>query len=735
MSIVARLVAAVLILAAPRMALAEEASRPPPDPALEARVAAILARMSLDEKIGQMFLGGWSPDFDTKEIDDGALGILSNTDEAATVAPLDARARSVRHGIPLLFSRDLLHGYRTLFPMPLGLAASFDETVMRSAALATAREGSAQGLTLNLAPMLDLSRDARWGRVIEGPGEDPFLASRFAEATVRGLADGGMAATLKHFVGYGAAESGRDYNAVDLSESRLRDLYLPPFAAGIRAGAQVVMAAFNTLNGVPGTANPHTLRDILRREWGFDGIVVSDWDAVRELVAHGVAADEREAVEKAVTAGVDVDMASGLYRTHLAGLVRDGRVPVARIDEAAGNVLRVKLRLGLFDPPEKRPAIDPVRAAAALATPAIREAARDAARRSIVLLKNDGGLLPLAAPPKRVAVIGAMAADAGDHMGAWGALGRREDVPLFLDEVKTRLGARGTAVRFAAACDDACRTTDGFAEAERAARDADLVIAVLGEPWWMTAESTSRTRLGLPEKQQVLLDRLAATGRPIVLVVFAGRPMVLRDAAPKAAAILWAYSPGTMGGPALVDLLTGAANPSARLPMSMPRAVGQVPIAYDRLPTGRPWKPGDELATRYVDEEITPLFPFGFGLSYTTFAFGPPQVETPRLRLSDRLRVTTTVTNTGTRAGRESVQLYVHDVLASRSRPRRQLKAFAMVDLAPGESRAVHLEVPVASLGFHDDAGRYRVEPGRFEVFVGGDSDTENRADFDVVAE
>ena len=733
MKAIARTLAALALLLAPIAVCADDAGRRTPDPVLEAKIADLLSRMSLEEKVGQMFLGGWSPEFDMREVDDGSLGILSNMDEAATTAKIRDRAHGVRHGIPLLFSRDLIHGYRTLFPMPLGIAATFDAEAMFTAGLHTAKEGSAQGLSLNLGPMLDLSRDARWGRVVEGPGEDPHLAKVFAGAMVRGLSAGGMAATLKHFVGYGAAESGRDYNAVDLSESRLRDLYLPPFKAGIEAGAQVVMAAFNTLNGVPGTGNPHTLIDILRRDWGFDGIVMSDWDAVRELIAHGVAADEREAVEKAVMAGVDMDMASGLYRQHLVSLVRDGRLPLARIDEAASRVLRVKFRLGLFDEAEKARRIDMKAAAAALATPETREAARDVARRSVVMLKNEGAILPLAPAPKRVAVIGAMAADAGDHMGAWGALGRRDEVPLLVDELRTRLGATGTKVEFAAGCDDACRSTEGFAAAEKVAKAADLIVAVLGEPWWMTAESTSRTRLGLPNHQQALLDRLAATGRPVVLVVFAGRPMVLRDAAPKVKAILWAYSPGTMGGAALADILLGEANPSGRLPMSMPRAVGQVPISYDRLPTGRPWKPGDELATRYVDEEITPLFPFGFGLSYTRFTTTAPKPARATLRLGETLEVVTTVTNTGARRGRESVQLYVHDVLASRSRPRRELKAFAMVDLAPGESREVRLAVPVGDLGFHDDLGRYRVEPGRFEIFVGSDSDTENRTAVEVV--
>ncbi len=728
------LVAAVPLVVGVRPAASEVPSRPR-DPAIEARVAELLGRMSLDEKVGQMFMGGWSPDFDMGEVDRQSLGILSNLDDAAHMVAIRDRAAATRLAIPLLYSRDLLHGYRTLFPMPLGVAASFDEEAMTVAAVNTGREGASQGLDVSLAPMIDLSRDARWGRVIEGPGEDVLLARRFAAATVRGLAAGGMAATLKHFVGYGAAEAGRDYNSVDLSETRLRDLYLPPFKAGIDAGAQIVMAAFNTLNGVPGTANRHTLRRILREEWGFDGIVMSDWYAVSELMQHGVAADPADAVEKAVMAGIDVDMASGLYRDHLADLVRAGRVPMARIDEAVGNVLRVKFRLGLFGPANPQRRVDPATSASALATPQIREAARDVARRSIVLLKNDGDILPIVRPPTRIAVIGGMAADAGDHMGAWGALAEREDTPLFVDELRQRLAPMGTVVRFTAGCDGACKSEDGFAEAEATARAADLVVAVLGEPWWMTAESTSRTRLGLPGHQQALLDRLAATGKPIVLIVLAGRPMVLGDVAPKAAAIFYAYSPGTMGGPALVDLITGAANPSARLPMSMPRAVGQVPIAYDRLPTGRPWKPNDALATRYMDEEITPMWPFGFGLSYTRFGFSAPVVERARVTLADTVRVTTTVTNTGARAGRESVQLYVHDEVASRSRPRRELKAFAMVRLEPGESRKVTLEVPVGELGFHDDAGGWLVEPGRFEVFVGPNSDAETSTSFEVVAD
>ncbi|TBW36283.1 glycosyl hydrolase [Siculibacillus lacustris] len=720
----------LLLALLPAIAGAGEAPvAPPRDARIEAEIAALLARMTLEEKVGQMYMGGWSPDFDLSEVTSSSIGALSGPPDAPTIASIAATARRTRLGIPLLFTQDMIHGYRTLFPMPLGLAASFDPRVIAAAAEGTAREAAAQGMHLALGPMVDLSRDPRWGRVVEGPGEDVFLSRLFAEATVRGLAKGGLAATLKHFVGYGAAEAGREYAATWIPDVQLRDVYLPAFHAGLSAGAPMVMAAFNALNGIPVTANRFALTTLLKGEWGFDGFVVSDWDSVSELKAHGLAATDSDAVALAVNAGLDVEMAGRLFPRLLPDLVRAGRVPMARIDDAVTRVLRVKHRLGLFD--ATRPAIDPAAATAALATPATREIAREVARRSVVLLKNDADRLPLVAPPPRIAVIGAAAADAGDHMGAWGAAGRREDVPLLLDQLRDRLAGR-SEVTFSAPCDDACRSTDGFDAAVATAAASDLVIAVLGEPWWMTAEATSRTRLGLPNHQEELLTRLAATGKPIVLVVIAGRPMVLTETLPKVAAILWTFSPGTMGGAALADLLLGEASPSARLPMSLPRAVGQVPISYDQLPSGRPTGP-DLLTSRYLDEEASPLFPFGYGLTYTRFAHRDLRVVADRLRLADTLAVAVTVANVGSRPGREIVQLYVHDLVASRSRPLRQLAALAIVDLAPGESREVTLSVPVADLAFHDDAGRRIVEPGVFRVFVGGSSDATLSADVTVV--
>ena len=720
--------ALALGLAAPAAAL--DLPRGTPAAAIETAIADLLARMTLEEKIGQMVMTGWGAEFDEAAVAGGRVGIVSSVDDPALMVRYQALARASRLAIPLIFARDAIHGYRTLMPVPLGLAATFDPAIVEAAARVAGEESAAAGLHIVLGPMVDLSRDPRWGRVVEGPGEDVFLARTFAARSVKGLKAGGVAATLKHFVGYGAVRAGRDYAEADLSAPTLADLYLPPFRAGLDAGAEMVMAAFSVLNGVPVTANRRLLDDLLRRDWRFDGIVVSDWDAIRELMPHGVAATRTEATEKAVLAGIDVDMASGFYTAELPGLVAAGRVPIARIDEAVARVLRVKARLGLFDPARRD--ADPAAYEHATATPAQRDTAREAARRSIVLLKNDRDLLPLDRPAKRIAVIGAAAADAGDMMGAWGAMARREETPILLDELKRRLGALGAEVSFAAGCDDACTTSDGFAEAEATARAADLVVAVLGEPWYLTAESTSRTRLGLPGHQQALLDRLKATGRPVVLVTLAGRAMTMADALARADAALYVFSPGTMGAPAIVDVLLGETNPSGRLPMSLPRAVGQIPIAYDVLPTGRPFSPGDTLASRYVDEAVTPLLPFGFGLSYTTFAHTDVTVSAPIVGPADTIRIEATVTNTGRRAGREIAQLYVRDPVAAVSRPPRRLHGLARVDLAPGEGKRIAFDLPVADLAFHDFDGRRVLEPGRFEVGVGGSSEVPLTAAFEL---
>jgi beta-glucosidase len=728
--------ASLLALAPTGAGAADDALRlPPRDPAIEARIADLVARMTLEEKVGQMFMEACPDDKVGSRLEEGAFGALLNCAKGEVMADAQARARKTRLGIPLLFGRDVIHGYRTLFPVPLGLAASFDPEVWTTAAEMTAREGAGDGLNLAFGPMVDVSRDGRWGRVVEGPGEDPWLAARFAADQVRGQHHGGIGSALKHFVGYGAARAGRDYAEADISNATLGDVYLPPFRAGLENGAEVIMAAFGALNGVPGTANHRTLTDLLKVRWGFDGFVLSDWDAIRELLKHGLAADTEDAVAMAVNAGLDMEIAGLLIPEHLPGLVRSGRVSQARIDDAVTRILRVKFRMGLFDTAPLPGTAAPI----PLAAPEIRDAARDAARRSVVLLKNDGDLLPLVKPPERIVVVGRAAMDPSDHMGAWGAQADQKDTPLFAEELRRRLAPHGTRVVYSMGCDDDCLEPDKdeFDDAVAAAKHADLIVAMLGEPWYMTAESTSRTKLGLPNHQQELLDRLAATKRPLLLITLAGRPMVMTEAMPKARAVFYAYSPGTMTAPALVDLILGEASPSARLPMSLPRAVGQLPYSYDALPTGRPVpdSKSDDLWARYIDEEITPLFPFGYGLSYTKFAYGDLRLSAARLGRKDTLTAEVAVTNTGKRRGREIVQLYVHDVVAARSRPMRQLKGLGRVDLAPGETRRVKIEVPVAELGYHDDDGGYVVEPGRFEVFVGGSSLADLTADFEVTAD
>jgi len=733
---IAPLALAAFVALAPLGAAAEDDGplhTPPRDPAIEARIADLVSRMTLEEKVGQMFMEACPDILAGPGLDQGAYGALLNCPDAETMVAAQARARASRLGIPLLFGRDVIHGYRTLFPVPLGLAASFDPEVWTTAAELTAREGAGHGLNIAFGPMLDVSRDGRWGRVVEGPGEDPWLAARFAADQVRAQHRGGIGSALKHFVGYGAARAGRDYAEADISNSMLGDVYLPPFRAGLDSGAEVIMAAFGALNGVPGTANHRTLTDLLKTRWGFDGFVLSDWDAIRELLNHGLAATPEDAVEKAVNAGLDMEIAGHFVPKHLPGLVRSGRVSQARVDDAVTRILRAKFRIGLFD--ARSDAAPPI----AMAAPEIRAAARDLARRSIVLVKNDHDLLPLTRAPHRIAVIGRAAMDASDHMGSWGALADQKDTPLFAEELRRRLAPRGTKVVYSMGCDDDCLepVAEEFDAAVAEARKADLVIAMLGEPWNMTAESTSRTRLGLPNHQQELLDRLAATGKPILLITLAGRPMVMTEALPKARAVFYAYSPGTMAGPALVDLILGDASPSARLPMSMPRAVGQLPFSYDVLPTGRPeaLDPTDDLWSRYIDEENSPLLPFGWGLSYTRFTHTDLRLAATRLHRGDTLSAEVAVTNVGKRPGREIVQLYVHDLVAARSRPVRQLKGLGRVDLAPGETRRVKIEVPVSELGYHDDDGRYVVEPGRFQVFVGGSSLADLKAEFEVTAD
>jgi beta-glucosidase len=703
--------------------------------------------MTLAEKIGQLNLVSAGTEFDPRQVSEGRIGGLSNFSDPREIAALQDMARRSRLGIPLLVGLDVLHGYRTMFPVPLGEAASFSPDLARRVAEASAREAAAVGINWTFAPMVDLSRDPRWGRIVEGAGEDPLLGRLFAAARVAGFRAGGVAPTPKHFAGYGAAQGGRDYDATEIPRVDLYDFYLPPFRASIRAGAEILMSAFNALNGVPATANPWLLTELLRHEWGFDGFVVSDWAAIWELIPHGIARDEAEAGRKALLAGVDMDMASDIYAGRLPDEIRAGRVPEAALDEAVRRVLRVKLRLGLFE----RPDPDPAGAEQAQLTPETRQLAREAARESIVLLQNrelprpgapqpdvlqrsvpQRSVLPIAPGTRRIAVVGGLAASPSDQLGPHAARADPKDVITYLDGIRRRAEAAGMSVTYAPGCDPLCERADGFMEAVEAARAADVVIAVLGEPQDISAEGGSRAYLTLPGRQRELLDALTATGTPVVLVLETGRPLELGAAVEKIPAIVMAWYLGTEGGPALADILFGDESPSAKLPVSWPRTVGQVPVHYNRLPTGRPADPKSRWTARYRDEDVRPLFPFGWGLGYTRFAYTGLDVATPTVGAQDVVELRVTVTNTGERAGKEVAQLYVRQPVASRSRPLRELKAFEKIALQPGESRAVTFRVPVRDLGFHLDDGSYVVEPGPFQAWIGGNSLADLEGGFEV---
>ncbi|WP_245410856.1 glycoside hydrolase family 3 N-terminal domain-containing protein [Microvirga flavescens] len=687
--------------------------------------------MTLEEKVGQLNLISHGPPLNWDNIAKGGIGAFLNFNSAEEIARAQRLARESRLKIPAIFGLDILHGFRTQFPVPLGEAASFNPELSRLASVWAAREASHVGLQWTFAPMADLSRDSRWGRIVEGFGEDPYLGAVLTAARVKGFHEGGLATTVKHFAGYGAPQGGRDYDTTFIPRAEMYDIYLPSFRAAVEAGTESVMAAFNALNGSPATASGWLQTDVLRRQWGFRGFVTSDWSGIAELVGHGIAADGAEAARKAILAGVDMDMMGELYVSHLPTEVRAGRVPEAVVNEAVRRVLRTKMRLGLFD----RPDADPSHTDAAFPSLESRKAARDVAAETLVLLKNRNETLPVGAGIRSIAVVGPLANAPRDQLGPHAARGHAQDSVSLLDGIRTRAAKAGVEVRHAPTCDLFCRTIDHLPEALEAARASDLVIAVFGEPQDLSGEAASRTRMALTGKQEDALKALIATGKPVVLVLVAGRPLELNSLAENLSAILMAWYPGTEGGTAVADALFGDVNPSGKLPLSWPRAGGQLPLYYNRLPTGRPPLPNNRFTLSYLDEEITPLFPFGWGLGYSNFTYSNAHIANARLTADETLEVSVTVTNTGHRAGKEVVQLYMRDPVASRSRPLRELKSFEKVSLEAGESRRVTLHVPVDRLGFHLDDGTYLIERGAIQVFVGGSSLAEKIGEIDITNE
>jgi beta-glucosidase len=728
--------------------------QPPADGGIERRVNDLLSKMTLEEKLEQIQL---LPDFlvTEAEVRKGLGSILSVTDPKRIRDLQRIAVEESRLHIPMLFAFDTIHGFRTIFPIPLGAGASFDPRVASDDHTYGARESAAVGLKQTYAPMVDVSHEPRWGRIAEAAGEDPYLNSVLAAARVKAIqgtdysARDKLVASPKHFAAYGQPEGGRDYNTTDMSEQRLRNLYLPPFKAAIDAGADTAMCSFNAINGVPGCGNDYTMNQILKGEWGFDGFVESDWTAVAEMRAcppktpdsgecgHGVAADGPGAAALALNAGVDSEMTSTLIRDFGAQLLAQRRISMKRIDDAVRRILRVKFRAGLFENPYAPFAPD--QAEEQMLRPDAVAAARNAASRSMVLLQNKGGVLPLD-PAKKTAVIGPLANNQHDMLGPWWGAGRDTDAVTVLDGIN----AQSPGATFAEGCKlsntepphtdpEGCGSDAGFAEAVAAAQAADQVVLALGETREMSGEAAARSTLDLPGRQEELIQAIKATGKPFAVVLFNGRPLALENVVDDAPAILEAWFPGVQAGPAVADVVFGKVNPGGKLPVSFPRRLGQTPIYYNHEPTGRPCNPDVKWNSRYRDiPSCSPLFEFGHGLSYTTFEVSNLQLSSSTVSRNGSLQASVTVRNTGSRKGDEVVQLYIHDPVATISQPVRRLRGFERVTLNPGETRTVTFTLDKSDFGFYDNRGKFVVEPGQIDVYAGNSSSADMTKSFTV---
>ena len=708
-------------------------------PNVEARVNALLARMTLEEKLGQLqqLDGDGGGDFRPEHLElirKGLLGSTLNVRGAKRTNQLQHVAvEESRLKIPNLFGYDVIHGYRTIFPIPLGEAASWDPTLAERSASIAASETYASGVRWTFAPMVDIARDPRWGRITEGAGEDPFLGAAFARARVLGFQGrdyserNKILACAKHFVGYGAAEGGRDYNTTDMSEQTLREIYLPPFHAAVDAGVGTLMSAFNDLNGVPTSANPFTLTKVLRGEWRFDGFVVSDYNSVKELINHGVAANEKDAAEAALNAGVDMEMVSTVFNQNVPALLKEGKVSQATIDEAVKRILRIKFRLGLFE----HPYADEAAEKSAILTAANRTAAREAAARSMVLLKNDRETLPLNKNVGSLAVIGPLADDRRAPLGWWSGDGKDTDTVTALAGIKAKVSPQ-TKVTYAKGCEVLGDSDAGFAEAVATARQSEVALVFVGEAKEMVGEAASRSTLDLPGRQMDLVKAIQATGKPTIVVLINGRPPTISWIVENVPAVLEAWMGGTESGNAIADVLFGDVNPGGKLPVTFPRTVGQVPIYYNHMNTGRPPEASTRYNSKYLDLPWTPQFPFGFGLSYTQFKITNLQLSDPSIARNGQLKVSVEVQNVGKRAGDEVVQLYIRDVAASMTRPVKELKGFKRISLKPGETQRVEFTLGPEHLGFYNREMKYVVEPGEFKVMVGSSSEDVIEKSFEV---
>lgn len=721
-----------------------------PEAVIEQKVDALLSQMTLEEKLGQMNQISSYGNIDDMIalIKKGEIGsILNEVDPARINALQRAAVQESRLGIPLLIARDVIHGYKTIFPIPLGQAASFDPQVAEDGARVAAIEASSVGIRWTFAPMIDIARDPRWGRIAEGCGEDTYLTTVMGAAMVKGYQGDSLndptsiAACPKHFVGYGATEGGRDYNSTFIPERRLRNVYLPPFEAAAKAGAATFMTSFNDNDGVPSTGNTFILRDVLRGEWGFDGIVVTDWASAAEMMNHGFAADEKEVAQKAVNAGVDMEMVSYTFVKKLPELIKEGKVQEATIDNAVRNILRIKFRLGLFE----QPYVDENKNV--MYAPAHLEAARRAAVESAILLKNEEQTLPLGKAVKTVAIIGPMADAPYEQMGTWVFDGEKSHTVTPLAAIHEQFGDKVQILYEPGLGYSRDRNTGGIAKAVSAASRADAVLVFVGEEAILSGEAHCLADLNLQGAQSELIEAIARTGRPLITVVMAGRPLTIGKEVELSDAVLYMFHPGTMGGPAVADLLWGKAVPSGKTPVTFPKMVGQIPVYYAHNNTGRPATKKETLlddiqieagqtslgcTSFYMDAGFDPLFPFGYGLSYTTFAYSNIKLSATDLKKDDVLTITFDLENTGSYEGTEVAQLYVQDKVGSVTRPVKELKRFARITLKPGEKKNVSFELPISELAFWNIDMQHTVEAGDFNLWVAPDSQSGTPVTFKV---
>ncbi|MFP5154710.1 MULTISPECIES: glycoside hydrolase family 3 N-terminal domain-containing protein [Bacteroides] len=718
---------------------------------IENKVEALLGKMTLEEKLGQMNqLSPWDFDELAGKVRKGEVGSILNYTDSALVNKIQRVAvEESRLGIPLLVSRDVIHGYKTIFPIPLGQAATFNPQIVERGARVAAVEASADGIRWTFAPMIDISRDPRWGRIAESCGEDPYLTSVMGTAMIKGFQGSllnsptSMAACAKHFVAYGASEGGKDYNSTFVPERVLRNVYLPPFKAAVDAGCATFMTSFNDNDGVPGTANKFVLKDILRDEWKFDGMVVTDWASAAEMINHGFCADGKDAAEKSVNAGVDMDMVSETFIKNLKRSLEENVVSMQAIDNAVRNILRLKFRMGLFDNPY-------------IATPQRvkyaeehLKAAKEAVEQSVILLKNSNGTLPLTDNVRTIAVVGPMADAPYEQLGTWVFDGEKEHTVTPLKAIKEMYGDKVNVIFEPALAYSRDKDRSGIVKAVSAARRADAVIVFVGEESILSGEAHSLANLDLQGAQSELIKSLSAVGKPLVTVVMAGRQLTIGKEVEASDAVLYLFHPGTMGGPAIADILFGKVNPSAKTPVTFPRMTGQLPMYYAHNNTGRPANPTEMLIDEipveagqtsvgcrsfYLDAGDTPLFPFGYGLSYTTFEYSNLKLASDMLTVGGELLVTVDLKNTGRYDGVEVVQLYIQDKVGSVTRPVKELKAFRRVALKAGESTVVSFSLPVSELAFWGYDMTYGVEPGDFRLWVGTSSAEGLSADFTVAA-